>query len=93
MSRPAMETTYIDAKAARTLMVGRTPDNDVPIDHPLISRHHVRFQRSGDSRWTVTDLGSTNGTYVNGQRLAAVPRHLQFATEERALEYPPAGEV
>lgn len=55
---------------AQTLLVGRTPDNDLPIDHPLISRHHARFVRSGAS-WTVTDLGSTNGTYINGQRVTA----------------------
>ena len=52
-----------------TLLVGRTPDNDLPIDHPLISRRHARFERSG-ARWTITDLGSTNGTYVNGARLS-----------------------
>lgn len=53
-----------------TLLVGRTPDNDLTIDHPLVSKHHARFERSG-SRWTVTDLGSTNGTYVNGRRVTA----------------------
>jgi ABC-type multidrug transport system ATPase subunit len=51
-----------------TLVVGRTSDNDLSIDHPLLSRHHARFERSS-ALWTVTDLGSTNGTYVNGQRL------------------------
>ena len=60
----------IRVESMGTLVVGRTPDNDVPIDHPLISRHHARFERSG-SRWTVTDLGSTNGTYVNGRRIVA----------------------
>ena len=53
---------------AGSLIVGRTPDNDLSIDHPLISRHHARFERSGP-RWTVTDLGSTNGTYINGRRV------------------------
>jgi ABC-type multidrug transport system ATPase subunit/ABC-type multidrug transport system permease subunit len=51
-----------------TLVVGRTSDNDLTIDHPLVSRHHAQFARSG-SRWTVTDLRSTNGTYVNGRRV------------------------
>ena len=68
MSRAGRETSIIDAGAAGTLLVGRTPDNDLSIDHPLISRHHARFVRSG-SRWTVTDVGSTNGTYLNGQRV------------------------
>jgi ABC-type multidrug transport system ATPase subunit/ABC-type multidrug transport system permease subunit len=63
-------TAFLPAQVA-TLVVGRTPDNDIPIDHPLISRHHARFERSG-ARWTVTDLGSTNGTYVNGARLTGV---------------------
>ncbi|HYC89977.1 MAG TPA: ATP-binding cassette domain-containing protein [Thermoanaerobaculia bacterium] len=56
-----------------TFVAGRTPDNDLPIDHPLVSRHHARFARTG-SEWTVTDLGSTNGTYVNGQRLKGAAR-------------------
>jgi hypothetical protein len=40
-----------------------------------ISRQHARFRRLGDGRVLVEDLGSTNGTYVNGQRIAA-PRVL-----------------
>ncbi|HEV7507786.1 MAG TPA: ATP-binding cassette domain-containing protein [Thermoanaerobaculia bacterium] len=66
-----MDATAIHAGPSTTLFVGRTPDNDVPIDHPLISRRHARLERSG-SRWTVTDLGSTNGTYVNGARLTGL---------------------
>ncbi|MDQ3282190.1 MAG: ATP-binding cassette domain-containing protein [Acidobacteriota bacterium] len=52
---------------SRPFVVGRTADNDLTIEHPLISRHHARFAHSG-AQWTVTDLGSTNGTYVNGRR-------------------------
>ncbi|HEX4960500.1 MAG TPA: ATP-binding cassette domain-containing protein [Thermoanaerobaculia bacterium] len=68
MITAAPEATSICVGPATTLLVGRTPDNDLPIDHPLISRRHARFERSG-ARWTVTDLGSTNGTYVNGARI------------------------
>jgi len=65
-----MTAQRIQLGAAQTLIVGRTADNDLSIDHPLISRHHVRFERAG-TRWTVTDLGSTNGTYVNGRRVTS----------------------
>ncbi len=63
-----MSTVSIDLSAARTLLIGRTPGNDVIVDHPLISRRHAQIDCSS-SHWTVTDLGSTNGTYVNGRRV------------------------
>lgn len=66
----AAMSPVIHLGTAQAVVVGRTPDNDVAIDHPLISRHHARLVRTG-SQWSVTDLGSTNGTYVNGQRVAA----------------------
>ena len=65
-----MDTPTIQLGPTGVLLVGRTPDNDLSIDHPLVSRHHARIERSG-ARWTVTDLSSTNGTYVNGQRIQA----------------------
>src|SRR5947208_10631298 len=65
----APQPSCVQLEPAGTLVVGRTADNDLSIDHPLVSRHHARFERAG-ARWTVTDLGSTNGTYVNGQRVA-----------------------
>jgi ABC-type multidrug transport system ATPase subunit len=62
------QTSRIQLGPAGTLIVGRTAENDLLIDHPLISRHHAHFERNG-GWWTVTDLGSTNGTYVNGRRI------------------------
>jgi CheY-like chemotaxis protein len=50
------------------IMVGRTPDNDVPIDHAHMSRHHAVF-REIDGRLVLADLGSHNGTWVSGQQL------------------------
>src|SRR4051794_13418074 len=38
---------------------------------PEISRNHARFRRTAQGQVIVEDLGSTNGTYVNGARLAA----------------------
>jgi diguanylate cyclase (GGDEF)-like protein len=43
---------------------GRSMQSDIPLDDEAVSRHHARFAWSG-SGFTVRDLGSTNGTYVN----------------------------
>jgi ABC-type multidrug transport system ATPase subunit len=50
------------------LMVGRAPDNDLRLDGLQISNHHARFARD-NGRVTVEDAGSTNGVYVNGERI------------------------
>lgn len=49
--------------------IGRGADNDVVLDDPATSRRHahIRFQ---DGNYVLTDLGSANGTLVNGQRVA-----------------------
>lgn len=48
--------------------IGRDITNDITINDPEVSRHHLRFTR-GAAGFTIEDLGSTNGTFVNGQRL------------------------
>jgi pSer/pThr/pTyr-binding forkhead associated (FHA) protein len=48
--------------------IGRGDANDVVIGQPEISRHHCRLTWNG-SRYVVQDLGSKNGTYVNGMRV------------------------
>ena len=50
--------------------IGRHEDNAVVLPDPLASRHHAEIAMQG-GRWVVRDLGSVNGTYVNGQRIAA----------------------
>jgi serine/threonine protein kinase len=49
--------------------IGRGPDNDIAIDNPEVSRRHACVTR-GPGGYSVEDLGSTNGTFVNGVRLA-----------------------
>jgi pSer/pThr/pTyr-binding forkhead associated (FHA) protein len=48
--------------------LGRDITNDITINDPEVSRHHMRLTR-GAGGYTIEDLGSTNGTFVNGQRL------------------------
>ena len=50
------------------LSIGRDGANDIVIDHPLASRRHARLERD-DNGYLVRDLDSTNGTYVNGDRI------------------------
>lgn len=52
-----------------TLTIGRYPDNYIVVDDPLISRYHARLTAQG-STFVLEDLGSANGTWVNGIRLA-----------------------
>jgi hypothetical protein len=49
--------------------IGRDITNDYVINDPEVSRHHMRFTRGADG-YALEDLGSTNGTFVNGQRLS-----------------------
>lgn len=48
--------------------VGRHPESDIFLNDVTVSRHHCRFLASGNSL-TVEDSGSTNGTYVNDERV------------------------
>ena len=48
--------------------LGRTPENDIVVNHPLVSRRHLAFVWRGN-HWAVVDAGSTNGYFVNGRRL------------------------
>src|SRR5690349_22018603 len=50
------------------LKIGKAPDNDVVIDHPTVSRNHLVVRRQGD-RFLVEDLGSTNGTFIDGAQV------------------------
>ena len=54
---------------AQPCTVGRALDNELVFDDPSLSRKHSRLQREGPGRLVVEDLGSSNGTYVNGRKM------------------------
>jgi pSer/pThr/pTyr-binding forkhead associated (FHA) protein len=62
-------TFRLSAGVSKTM--GRAPSADFVLHAPLVSRVHCRLEASGDSL-TVVDLASTNGTYVNGERIDRV---------------------
>ncbi|WP_372699604.1 FhaA domain-containing protein [Arthrobacter sp. JSM 101049] len=71
---PAGQQPVLDINGQRyalnadSVVLGRSADADIPLDDPGISRRHVEIIREGSRAWAV-DLGSTNGSYVNGQRI------------------------
>jgi hypothetical protein len=50
------------------VVLGRSPDADVLLDDPYASMFHLRLTMDGDTM-SLADLGTTNGTYVNGRRV------------------------
>ncbi len=68
---PASRHTLKSFRITSSGTIGRAPDNALVLDDPLISKHHARIDLSGNGM-VVTDLGSTNGVYVDGQRVSQV---------------------
>jgi len=55
---------------SQVMRIGRPPDNDIVISDLGVSKQHAELRRSPDGRYSITDLGSHNGTYVNGTRVS-----------------------
>ena len=66
----SIEAGRLDALDGPELRLGRLPDNHVVIDDAGISREHARLSRNGDT-YRIDDLGSSNGTYLNGVRITS----------------------
>ncbi len=60
---PSTETFFLSPTAATR--IGRSRDNDIVLSEDAASSSHCRIEKQGDS-WVLTDLGSTNKTWVNG---------------------------
>ena len=59
--------------AGTHITIGRESNNDITIQDINASRHHAELNLTAQGIWTITDLGSTNGTIVNGQSIATLP--------------------
>jgi pSer/pThr/pTyr-binding forkhead associated (FHA) protein len=75
-SRFLLDTDQVNA--------GRHPDSDIFLDDVTVSRRHAEFHRTGEE-FTVSDVGSLNGTYVNRDRIDRV--HLKDGDEVQIGKY------
>ena len=60
--------TRLTLSEGQTLIIGRLPECDITVNDASISRRHAHITRHGDEV-SITDLGSTNGTSVNGSKI------------------------
>ena len=52
--------------------IGRHPDSEIFLDDITVSRRHAEVRRSDGGQFVLTDVGSLNGTYVDGERIEEV---------------------
>ncbi len=84
------------------ITIGRAPENILVLEDLLVSRRHAVLRRSG-SNWELVDLGSANGTYVNGTRvnravigpddIIGIGHRLLHLAGDRLVEYVDTGDV
>jgi len=53
----------------KVITIGRIQDNDIVVNDVSVSYHHLQLVQNDNGNCSVVDLGSTNGTFVNGQRI------------------------
>lgn len=68
IARDNMSPTVYPLEGQRHL-IGRRSDAQIFIDHFSVSRTHATIEKGPSGRWWILDLGSTNGTFVNGVRI------------------------
>jgi ABC-type multidrug transport system ATPase subunit len=71
MSSVDRRPTSVMRAPTRLLRIGRDPSNDLVVPDLSVSRVHAELRNLGDGRYEIADLGSHNGTFVNGRRIAS----------------------
>jgi len=61
----------VSIRPDRPLLMGRDPKADIHLDFPQVSWHHARLEPDGKGSLVLRDLGSSNGTWVNGERITS----------------------
>lgn len=105
MSAPLLQTWLRSSDGrqhalAGSCSIGRHPTNTLQLSSSEVSRRHAIIQAQGEAEFWIVDLGSANGTYVNGRRLSQALRlrhgdviriadvELEFATEILSAMHP-----
>ncbi|MEU1653000.1 FHA domain-containing protein [Streptomyces pristinaespiralis] len=78
VSMPAATGTFrrptsVRPLPARTVRIGRSPDNELVVDDLVVSRRHAELRTGPDGTYEIVDLGSHNGTYLNGMPVDRAP--------------------
>ena len=60
------------------ISIGRNKNNQIVINNNTISKDHALIEFDEEYNCTIKDLNSSNGTYVNGQKLKSIPLKLSF---------------
>ncbi|MBD0743756.1 FHA domain-containing protein [Streptomyces sp. CBMA152] len=64
------QPTSVRPLPAKTVRIGRAADNDLVVDDLVVSRRHAELRAHPDGGYEIVDLGSHNGTFLNGQPVA-----------------------
>ncbi|MFJ3718362.1 FHA domain-containing protein [Streptomyces sp. NPDC090057] len=108
VSHPELTGTYrapssVRPLPVRTVRIGRAEDNDLVVDDLTVSRHHAELRAHADGSYDIADLGSHNGTYLNGAPVTRAPvgpgdlvgiGHITYClVDDELQEYVDTGEV